>query len=1667
MKNFEVCNNINIDASASTDIFDSLPVGVKAFYGSIKNGLTPIYFNKKMGELMGLTDANYKLVLSAQNNYGVHPDDVSSLFDDIAKHISSGEDFTHIHRIRFSNGEYHTGLFNISFRKHDSKNFELIFVLSVIQEDEYFKKRIDTNYETISDNLDLKKNSTRVSFCFSLTYNKCFKSDGKLPLMNDLIFDTTIDDFFESVASNISLKETRDNFTNIYSSTKLIEAFKNGNSLVEIALPLTMKSNDLLWMRFVVSIYKVENSSEIECNISIMEAFENTYLSNIVDAVFKDDIKQMAQINAYSGRMFYFVSSKDYKNTSSNIASADYNVVYKEDLKELVAPEFYDEAIHSLSLEHVKKKLSEMDKYIKVFPCFDKTTNTEKMYQWRMRYEDDSHTIITKTVIDLSKYIDDGYDILTGVLNRKGFIKMVKNELRSNPYKKYRILYYKFDGLKSLSYEKGFSYADRFLRNFLAMIKSRVSRLNLNALLGRFEEDHFVSLNPVGIQTPEEIYAELVAQIKQSVEAKTISVRIGVYDIDNHNEDPVVMCDKASLALRSTKTMTSATIGYYSPSLNDRLIEEEILASEVQNALDTEQFEVWYQPQVNHMTNLVVGAEALVRWIHPKRGLVSPGLFIPILEQNGHIYDLDKYVWEHAIIQLREWIDSGMQSLPISVNISRVDLLREDFFEVITSLTKKYDIPTSLLHLEITESAFIDGAKKIIDTVNKLIDYGYVVAIDDFGSGYSSLSMLKSVKAQILKLDLRFFDSNDDELRNKCIIESIVRMAKMLGITVIAEGVEHVEQADFLSSIGCIYIQGFLYSKALRSNDYTKFVIDYLAIQSDSSKNLEDTISIQDDDIFHKMMVASNINIIVIDKATKELLYVNRAAEMYYAKNFDPLKKQKCYDYCGKVSCLKECPLDRINNVNEEVIIVEENGRFMKNKYSSINWNGHDAYICFKTDVTKETEESKRIEQIIRNIPGSIVTFKIENNQLVKTFISDTAIKYLSLNKTITETVSTPIGCIYYEDAPKVIIAIEQAIANFNVFNEEYRIYDLNGYLIWIKLVLKPVIVNEEKLFYGLYTSINDKKKLENQLLTLVENVPGALCEFILVDHSIICTYLSEKINESLGSSIKVNDTINIDNIVSYIYHEDQQYIKKVLIDGITKNESLITSFRVERKDGSIRWIEFKTSILGDVNGNPHYYGLFSDITDNNKQNAEREKKNNIKYLILEQYENDSLVKQSENLIYKLKFDASTSEVLDSWIDEKECSTYEVSEDYMDVLTSSPLSNKDKVLLKEKFSKERFNTALQKDGYFMESVEYFRESKNGKILFVRTELKGYIDLESYGHVGFIFTYDLGKTTLPNSLLNNIISPALESIMLVNTNSGVVQGYNIVTKKSNNKKSIEYIDERSSNFAKKHIRTKQKEEFKNITSLAVIKDELKKNNGIYKTSFFSYYGSKRKRTSLEYRYLNEEGNAFIMLKNDVTDLYNEQQKSKFKLDDALDRAERMKYDTLTGLLNRGETIAEIENYLKNTTDKMYSLIMIDLDNLKYINDKYGHPEGDRALSVAAYLMKIHFPEDSVFGRIGGDEFMILLKNTLSVDIVKQYLEEYIKLANRTHINPDETLQLSCGYVLSEKGNDSFDVLYRNTDRALYHAKENGKNSFFGYQEFENLPGGGTSNSEKSN
>lgn len=437
---------------------------------------------------------------------------------------------------------------------------------------------------------------------------------------------------------------------------------------------------------------------------------------------------------------------------------------------------------------------------------------------------------------DRLKYLAQ-IDPLTGLYNKNHFFEATRELLNLNPDRRFVFVRFDIEKFKLVNTFFGEKEGDNILVAIAGWLRGYAKNVQGPISYGRLEADAF----GVCMTYPGE--REFLAQIELArarLRAYKIGFdlvpAVGVYVVGDPSMRVTEMCDRAILAADACKGNYIKSYAFYTPEMSNSIIREQMIVNRMQAALKNGEFEVWLQPQYDLRTNEIAGAEALVRWRDPERGVIAPSEFIPVFERNGFIGRLDHYVWRSVCQMLRRWLDCGRQVLPVSVNVSRASLYNPKMTRVITDMTEKYAIPPRLLQLELTESAYTTNPQGIRDAMKILQEQGFSILMDDFGSGYSSLNVLKDIAVDILKIDMRFMSESEIKGRGENILASVVRMAKWLNMPVIAEGVETERQANFLRGIGCEYAQGFYFAKPMPVEQYEQLTANGRAFTPEKDK---------------------------------------------------------------------------------------------------------------------------------------------------------------------------------------------------------------------------------------------------------------------------------------------------------------------------------------------------------------------------------------------------------------------------------------------------------------------------------------------------------------------------------------------------------------------------------------------------------------------------------------------------------------------------------------------------------------------------------------------------------------------------------------------------------------------------------------------------------------
>ena len=410
-------------------------------------------------------------------------------------------------------------------------------------------------------------------------------------------------------------------------------------------------------------------------------------------------------------------------------------------------------------------------------------------------------------------------DELTGLFHKEFFFQYGKrlDELNNNmPMDAVMIDINRFHVVNELY---GRNYGDLVLKIIGESLHELVSKTG--GLACRRDNDQFYIYLPhsddLKLKLP-----QYIAEIDKRINDSNISLRFGVYSDDGSEQCMEHRFDYARVACQKLRSSYVSRFAFYNDEQHSKELFAERLINDMDKALSEKQFKVYYQPKysISGDRAQLSSAEALIRWFHPEFGMVSPGQFISLFEDNGLIQKLDRFVWNEAAVQIKQWKEIYGIDIPVSVNVSRVDMFNAHLADILENIAKQNSLDNSMLLLEITESAYTDDSEQIIETVNKLRGCGFRIEMDDFGSGYSSLNMLTSLPIDALKLDMKFIRGICESEKNERLVGIMIEIARLLEVPVIAEGVETKEQMELLKKLGCDIIQGYYFSKPLPPEEF-------------------------------------------------------------------------------------------------------------------------------------------------------------------------------------------------------------------------------------------------------------------------------------------------------------------------------------------------------------------------------------------------------------------------------------------------------------------------------------------------------------------------------------------------------------------------------------------------------------------------------------------------------------------------------------------------------------------------------------------------------------------------------------------------------------------------------------------------------------------------------
>lgn len=482
-------------------------------------------------------------------------------------------------------------------------------------------------------------------------------------------------------------------------------------------------------------------------------------------------------------------------------------------------------ARYATSKQHILEQLEISGfYYVEFVRVIDGINNYNQLYYGTLEKNDSGITKFLLGFRDIDGRTRAETDSLTGLFNRDAFLKYTLELIHHYPDRRFSIVISDIVDFKSINQRYGTEVGDKVLMSSAEYLRKLSGPGNV---IGRYGGDQFAIVIDEEAAAKYLDIAENEFEVNYDKSLPPVTFKYGVYKDVTDKQLISVQCDNARLALNSIKHKYGQRVAVYDDKLRAEIELVRKIEENMRDALEERQFKVYYQPKHDALTGRITGAEALVRWIHPEYGFMSPADFIPTFERNGFITEVDDYVWLRTCENMRRWMDKGIDVVPISVNKSKLAFKTPHLLERIDKPARKFKIPKNLLHIEITESLMAEDVDNLVKIMEEIKAEGYKFDLDDFGAGYSSINILSTLPLDVVKLDMSFIKQFGIAKRIK-VLAACINLAKNLGYSTISEGVETLEQINVLRTLGVDEIQGYFYSKPLPEEEFEQYLINEL-----------------------------------------------------------------------------------------------------------------------------------------------------------------------------------------------------------------------------------------------------------------------------------------------------------------------------------------------------------------------------------------------------------------------------------------------------------------------------------------------------------------------------------------------------------------------------------------------------------------------------------------------------------------------------------------------------------------------------------------------------------------------------------------------------------------------------------------------------------------------
>ena len=629
------------------------------------------------------------------------------------------------------------------------------------------------------------------------------------------------DTYIQRVSEMIPMPESREHFCQVFSQQNMLKRFTEGTAALSMeAAFFYSEEQQPCVLRINVDMACNSFSREIEGVLHFTDVTVAYLIENVPQKIYQKDYENIIIIDAKREKMIktdvlssvisdYLKKEEAYEGYRSYSSHRAVVESERERFKKCV------------ELSTIKEGLCKDKQYFFTIHETDKTGEV-RLKRYSYIYIDERVDIIVGAREDITEFSEK--DVLTGGYNRRGFIRITERLLNEVPDRtKYAVLFFNVKNFKAVNELFGVESGDVVLQNiFRTLTHSKLSPV----ITARVESDHFVCLVENKNLDFEELTSVCDNKFVKDGKCMNLIIRCGIFYVEEKPMKISGMIDRAKLAKRYITDEYVQPYMVYDHSMQVAYIDKAKLAGELQEGIAKEQFKVYYQPVIDTKTGKIASAEALIRWIHPDKGFISPALFIPALEENGHISELDFYVLKKVWQFINDRCENNKFVVPISVNLSWMDFYDEIMMEKILKEMDRFreNGREHMARFEITETSYAAIRENRSGILESLRIKNAKILLDDFGSGFSSFGMLQDYDFDILKIDMSFIRKIGENPKTKSIVHSIIGMAHEIGIKTVAEGVETEEQVSFLRQSGCDYIQGYYYSKPLPEEEFVEFL---------------------------------------------------------------------------------------------------------------------------------------------------------------------------------------------------------------------------------------------------------------------------------------------------------------------------------------------------------------------------------------------------------------------------------------------------------------------------------------------------------------------------------------------------------------------------------------------------------------------------------------------------------------------------------------------------------------------------------------------------------------------------------------------------------------------------------------------------------------------------